>query len=153
MTPSPHRRPAGSARHRIELLPSVPSRFGDTIFFSPLLSDETLIAEIAPTQGGELFCHRHQTDQLMVLKGEMDLVVVEQGRLRSLTLREGDGTWLRIPPCVPHGAINRGQNPVLLVNAVLRHGVSDPRDYLPRPVPIALRQQWQRLLLPPAKLG
>jgi mannose-6-phosphate isomerase-like protein (cupin superfamily) len=133
-------------RHRIQVFSSAPSRSGDTLFSEPLPSDETLIAEIAPTHTGELFCHRRQTDQLMVIKGELQLVVVEQGGLRQLTLREGDGTWVRIPPGVPHGAINRGRSPVLVVNAVLRHGDTDPRDYQPRPIPPALRDHWRRLL-------
>ena len=118
---------------------------GGTLFSDPLPSDETLIAEVSSSPGGELFCHRHQTDQLMVLRGSIDLIVLQEGRLRRITLREDEATWVRIPPGVPHGAINRGPRPALLVNAVLRHGPSDPRDYQPRPVPSALAGAWAGL--------
>jgi hypothetical protein len=66
----------------------------------------------------DLFCHRRQTDQLMVLRGALELVVLQAGRLRRITLREDEPTWVRIPPGV-------------------RHGASDPRDYQPRPIPAA----------------
>ena len=32
------------------------------------------------------------------------------------------------------------------VNAVLRHGPSDPRDYQPRPIPAALAPAWAELM-------
>ena len=86
----------------------------------------------------DLYCHRFQTDQLMVLKGSIELVVLQERTLRRLTLREDEATWVRIPPGVPHGAINRHATPAVVVNAVLRHGPSDPRDYRPRPVPAHL---------------
>jgi uncharacterized RmlC-like cupin family protein len=95
---------------------------------------------------GELFCHRRQTDQLMVLRGAIDLIVLQAGSLRRITLREDEPTWVRIPPGVPHGAINGGRQPAVVVNAVLRHGPSDPRDYRPRPVPAALAPAWAALL-------
>jgi hypothetical protein len=137
-------------RHQVELLPCTGSMSGSNHISAPLPSDETLIAEVgssfASHLGGELFCHRHQTDQLMVLRGSIDLIVLQERRLRRITLREDEATWVRIPPGVPHGAINRGPRPALLVNAVLRHGPSDPRDYLPRPVPSALAGAWAGLI-------
>jgi oxalate decarboxylase/phosphoglucose isomerase-like protein (cupin superfamily) len=92
-----------------------------------------------------LFCHRHQTDQLMVLRGGLDLIVLQNKRLRRITLREDEPTWVRIPPGVPHGAINRGTAPAIVVNAVLRHRPSDQRDYQSRPVPAALAAAWAQL--------
>ena len=115
---------------------------GSTLFSDPLPSHETLIAEVSSSSTGELFCHRRQTDQLMVLRGCIDLIVLQAGRLRRITLREDEATWVRIPPGVPHGAINRGRQPAVVVNAVLRHGPSDPRDYRSRPVPAALAPTW-----------
>jgi hypothetical protein len=132
-------------RRHVEILPCEGAMTGATLFSAPLLSDETLIAEVGSSSGGELFCHRHQTDQLMVLRGSIDLIVLQDRRLRRITLREDEATWVRIPPGVPHGAINRGPRPALLVNAVLRHGPSDPRDYQPRPVPSALAGAWEGL--------
>lgn len=132
---------------QVEILPFAGSRSGHTYFSEPQPCDETLIAEIDTRAACELFCHRHQTDQLMVLRGSIDLVVLQERSLRCITLREDEGAWVRIPPGVPHGAINRGRTPALLVNAVVRHGPSDRRDYRPRRVPAALLAQWRALTL------
>lgn len=130
---------------RVEILPVERSLSGHTVFSAAQSSDETLIAEIGTERVCELFCHRRQTDQLMVLRGAVDLVVLENRRLRRIRLREDEATWVRIPPGVPHGAINRGRTPAVLVNAVRRHGPSDPRDYRPRTLPGKLRRQWEAL--------
>lgn len=134
-----------SLTRQVEILPFAGSRSGQAFFSRPRPCDETLIAEISAQAACELFCHRQQTDQLMVLRGAIDLVVLQERSLRRISLREDEGVWVRIPPGVPHGAINRGRTPALLVNAVLRHGPSDPRDYLPRRVPESLLGQWQAL--------
>ncbi|KEF41648.1 MAG: hypothetical protein ER33_10265 [Cyanobium sp. CACIAM 14] len=125
----------------VELLPVERSRDGEAVFSAPRTSDETLVAEISCDQSFELFCHRFQTDHLLVLRGAIDLVVLQNRRLRYIPLREDEATWARIPPGVPHGAINRGRTPALLVNAVLRHGPTDPRDYRPLPVPAGLHSR------------
>jgi hypothetical protein len=57
---------------------------------------------------------------------------------------------VRIPPGVPHGAVNSSRHFATVVNAVLRHGPPDPRDYRPRPLPHSLRAQWQELMGVPA---
>ena len=132
-------------RHSVEVLTSSGSPAGLAFFHAPMPSDETLIAELAPTARPELFCHRHQTDQLMVLRGSIDLVVLQNRQLHCITLREDEATWVRIPPCVPHGAINRGRTAALLVNAVVRHGCGDARDYLPRPLPRAMTAAWMAM--------
>lgn len=129
----------------IEILSSSGEHAGRTFFREPLISDETLIAEVAPSTQPELFCHRHQTDQLMVLRGGIDLIVLQNKRLRRIRLREDEPTWVRIPPGVPHGAINRGPQPAVVVNAVLRHRPSDSRDYRPRQVPANLAAAWAEL--------
>jgi dTDP-4-dehydrorhamnose 3,5-epimerase-like enzyme len=131
---------------RVEIVPCRGAMAGATHFSSPQPSDETLIAEVGNSLRGELFCHRRQTDQLMVLRGCIDLVVLQERRLSRITLREDEAAWVRIPPGVPHGAINRGRQPAVVVNAVLRHGPSDPRDYRPRPVPEALIDDWAELM-------
>lgn len=132
-------------RRTVELLPSTGTLAGMALFRDPLASDETLIAEVAPTTSPALFCHRHQTDQLMVLRGSIELVVVQNRQLRRITLREDEPLWVRIPPGVPHGAINRSPGTAVLVNAVLRHRPSDPRDYRPRPIPASLFTAWADL--------
>jgi len=131
---------------RVEIIPRTNALSGATLFSSPQISDVTMIAEVAAHQPGELFCHRRQTDQLMVLSGSLDLIILQDRQLQRITLRDDEGCWVRIPPGVPHGAINRGKRPALVVNAVLRHGPSDPRDYRPRPIPAALHGQWKHLL-------
>ncbi len=40
---------------------------GVAFFSDPLMSHETLVADVTLNRHAELFCHRHQTDQLMVL--------------------------------------------------------------------------------------
>jgi len=132
---------------RIEVAPVAQNRAGATLFSEPLPSDETLIAEIGTDTSRTLFCHRRQTDQLRVLRGSLELVVLENRCLRRITLREDEPTWVRIPPGVPHGAINRSSGAAVLVNAVIRHGPSDPRDYQPRPLPDGLLRQWEALLI------
>lgn len=132
-------------RRTIEILASPGAAAGAAFFRDPLPSDETLIAEVQPSSTPELFCHRHQTDQLMVLRGSIELVVLQNRSLQCITLREDEPTWVRIPPGVPHGAINRGSTSAVVVNAVLRHRPSDDRDYLPRPMPTALAEAWKAL--------
>ena len=132
-------------RRSVEILPSPGTSAGLAFLREPLSSDETQIAEVATCTRAELFCHRHQTDQLMVLRGGLDLIVLQNRRLRRITLREDEPTWVRIPPGVPHGAINRGTAPAIVVNAVLRHRPSDQRDYQSRPVPAALAAAWAQL--------
>jgi uncharacterized RmlC-like cupin family protein len=132
-------------RRSVEILPSPGASAGLAFLREPLCSDETQIAEVATCSRAELFCHRHQTDQLMVLRGGLDLIVLQNRRLRRIILREDEPTWVRIPPGVPHGAINRGIAPAIVVNAVLRHRPSDQRDYQSRPVPAALAAAWAQL--------
>ena len=135
-----------SSHRPVEILPQSGLRVGENYFSAPLSCDETLIAEVPTSEQPKLFCHRQQTDQLIVLRGSMDLIVLQNRRLRSITLREDEATWVRIPAGVPHGAINRSCQPAVIVNSVLRHGPSDPRDYCPRPVPRSLLNQWDELI-------
>lgn len=132
---------------KVEVVRLEPTINGQTTFFEPQISHETLISEVGVSHGSELFCHRRQTDQLMLLRGAVDLIVLENARLRRITLREDESRLVRIPPGVPHGAINRSRRPAVLVNAVLRHGPSDPRDYVPRRIPANLLQAWEAILL------
>ncbi|MCP9848362.1 cupin domain-containing protein [Cyanobium sp. Morenito 9A2] len=133
------------ARH-VEVVPLEGTIAGRTFFCPPQPSDETQIAELAPDQPCELFCHRRQTDQIILMRGAFNLVVLQGRRLRRITLREDEPTLVRIPPGVPHGAITIGRRSATVVNAVIRHGPSDPRDFLPRRVPAALMDQWRQLL-------
>ncbi len=135
---------------RVELVPLERTASGNALFSQAQPSDETLIADLAPHQPVSLFCHRRQTDQLILLRGSLELVVLEDGRLLRIPLREDEPVLVRIPPGVPHGAVNSSRRYATVVNAVLRHGPPDPRDYKPRPLPYALRAQWQQLMGVPA---
>ena len=115
-------------------------------FFSdPIPSHETLIAEVKATPHAELFCHRYQTDQLMVLSGSLDLIILKNRQFQLIRLQQKDRTWVHIPPRVPHAAIIRNNQVATVVNAVLRHGPVDPRDYQSRPIPPALMPRWHAL--------
>ena len=67
---------------RVEILPMQASQAGSTLFSSPLPSDETLVATVGTAPSHELFCHRKQTDQLLLLQGEVDLVILQNKGLR-----------------------------------------------------------------------
>ena len=135
---------------RVEILPLNSSQAGSTLFSSPQPSDETLIATVGTTPAHELFCHRKQTDQLLLLQGAVDLVVLHNKQLLTIAMRVENACWVRIPPGIPHGAINRGGSPALMVNAVQRHGEPDARDYRPLPIPMSLQQDWISLVNGPA---
>ena len=135
---------------RVEILPLNSSQAGSTLFSSPQPSNETLIATVGTTPAHELFCHRKQTDQLLLLQGAVDLVVLHNKQLHTIAMRVENACWVRIPPGIPHGAINRGGSPALMVNAVQRHGEPDARDYRPLPIPMSLKQDWIRLVNGPA---
>ena len=131
---------------RVEILPLNSSLAGSTLFSSPQPSDETLIATVGTTPAHELFCHRKQTDQLLLLQGAVDLVVLHNKQLHTIAMRVENACWVCIPPGIPHGAINRGGSPALMVNAVQRHGEPDARDYRPLPIPLSLQQDWISLV-------
>ena len=135
---------------RVEFLPLNSSQAGSTLFSSPQPSDETLIATVGTTPAHELFCHRKQTDQLLLLQGAVDLVVLHNKQLHTIAMRVENACWVRIPPGIAHGAINRGASPALMVNAVQRHGEPDARDYRPLPIPMSLQQDWISLVNGPA---
>lgn len=132
-------------RRSVEILSSPGASSGATFIREPMSSNETLIAEVRRSTRPELFCHRRQTDQLMVLRGSIDLIVLQNRCLRRITLREDDPVWVRIPPGVPHGSINRGRSVAVVVNAVLRHGPGDARNHKPCPIPAAVAADWSQL--------
>lgn len=120
---------------QIEIVPVAKNRSGRIDFFDPQASDETLLVEVPHGTIEDLFVHRNQTDQLMVVRGRLVMVVLENRRFRYLPLSETDCLMVRIPPGVPHGAINLSGQDCLVVNAVLRHGPATERDYRPLPPP------------------
>lgn len=108
---------------------------GMALFYTPQSSHETMLVQIPAQSIDDLFVHHFQTDQLLVVKGSFVLVVLQNRRYQYLYLTENNPQVITIPPGIPHGAINLTSQPCLLVNAVLRHGGTHPKDYQPIPKP------------------
>lgn len=121
-------------------------------FYTPQSSHETVLVQIPEGVEDDLFVHRFQTDQLLVVRGKFILVVLQNRQYQYIALSESQPQVVVIPPGVAHGAINLGTEPCFLVNAVLRHGAAHPKDYLPlkRPFPYNLdlaKAQFKKLTL------
>lgn len=115
---------------------------GMSQFYTPQSSHETMLVQVPANSIDDLFVHHFQTDQLLVVKGNFVLVVLTNRQYKYIFLSENFPQVVTIPPGVPHGAINLNSQPCLLVNAVLRHGRVNPKDYQPikRPFPYDLIQ-------------
>lgn len=123
--------------HQLESIHS-----GMAQFYTPQASDETMLVQIAGDTIDDLFVHHYQTDQLLVVRGSFILVVLQNRQYEYIYLSEDDPKVVKIPPGVPHGAINLSSEPCVMVNAVLRHGKPYEKDYRPlrRPFPYDLAQ-------------
>lgn len=104
-------------------------------FYTPQSSHETMLVQVAPQTIDDLFVHHGQTDQLLVVRGSLVLVILQNRRYRYIPLSQQRPQVVQIPPGIPHGAINLSDDPCVLVNAVLRHGDPHPRDYRPLTLP------------------
>ncbi|MEA5532659.1 dTDP-4-dehydrorhamnose 3,5-epimerase [Crocosphaera sp. XPORK-15E] len=104
-------------------------------FYTPQSSNETMLVQIPKGTIDELFVHRFQTDQLLVVRGSFILVALHNKQYHYIPLSEHKPQVITIPPGVPHGAINLSSKDCLLVNAVLRHGKAHPFDYRPMKLP------------------
>ncbi|MEM8779202.1 MAG: dTDP-4-dehydrorhamnose 3,5-epimerase [Cyanobacteria bacterium P01_G01_bin.49] len=104
-------------------------------FYTPQSSDETMLVQVPSGTIDELFVHRFQTDQILVVRGSFILVALHNKEYQYIPLSEDEPQVVTIPPGVPHGAINLGSKDCLMVNAVLRHGESHPLDYRPMKPP------------------
>lgn len=101
-------------------------------FFTPVSSDETSLFEIPPQTADEnLFCHRFQTDQLLVVRGNMVLVFLQNRHYDYILLTQHQMRFMKIPPRIPHALINFSSEPCLVLNALIRHGPPHPKDYQP----------------------
>jgi uncharacterized RmlC-like cupin family protein len=100
-------------------------------FYTPQASNETMLVQVDAGAIDQLFVHHFQTDQLLVVRGQFVLVVLQNRRYDYILLSEREPKVVQIPPGVPHGAVNLTTEPCILVNAVLRHGPTCERDYRP----------------------
>lgn len=117
-------------------------------FFTPQASHETMLVQIAPHTVDDLFVHKSQTDQLLVVKGQFVLVSLINKQYQYIPLSEDYPVVVTIPPGVLHGAINLSSQPCFVVNAVLRYRPAQERDYITRgrPFPYDLEAAAQALL-------
>jgi oxalate decarboxylase/phosphoglucose isomerase-like protein (cupin superfamily) len=130
---------------RIEVRSLDSFKGGMAEFFTPQTSHETMLVQIPAGAQDDLFVHRYQTDQLLVVRGSMVLVILQNRQYQYIALSEDQPTVVQIPPGVPHGAINPSRQDCVLVNAVLRHGQPYAKDYRPlrqhRPYDLAQARQ------------
>jgi mannose-6-phosphate isomerase-like protein (cupin superfamily) len=120
-------------------------------FFTPQTSHETMLVHVPAGAMDDLFVHHFQTDQLLVVRGSMVLVILQNRQYQYISLSQDQPQVVWIPPGVAHGAINPSGENCVLVNAILRHGEPDQkaqnRDYEPRrkPAPYDLQAARQSL--------
>ncbi|RUS97388.1 hypothetical protein DSM106972_084910 [Dulcicalothrix desertica PCC 7102] len=101
-------------------------------FFTPQASNETMLVQVPPNAVDDLFVHKSQTDQILVVKGEFVLVTLIDRKYQYIPLSEKQPAVAIIPPGVLHGAINFSSEACVVVNAVLRHRPVQPLDYVTR---------------------
>lgn len=97
-------------------------------------SHETNLVYIAPGTIEDLFVHRFQTDQLLVVKGKAVLTILQEGQYQYILLSDRNLQVVKIPPGIPHGAINLTTEPCIAINSVIRHGAPHARDYQSIPI-------------------
>lgn len=124
-----------SSARRIEIRQLTATKGGMTDFYTPQSSDETILVQIPPNTIEDLFVHKAQTDQLLVVKGRFVLVTLINRQYEYLVLSDRQHIVVTIPPGVLHGAVNLDPEPCVVINAVLRHGAPNERDYIPRQQP------------------
>lgn len=119
----------------VEIHPLALIKGGMTEFYTPQSSHETILVQIPPKTIEDLFVHKSQTDQLLVVKGRFVLVVLINRQYQYIPLSEHQPVVVKIPSGILHGAINLDNEPCVLVNAVIRHSPVNERDYIPRKRP------------------
>ena len=125
-----------SSARGIEIRALTSTKGGMTDFYTPQTSDQTILVQIPPHTIEDLFVHKAQTDQLLVVKGRFVLVTLINRCYEYVVLSDRTPVVTIIPPGVMHGALNLDLEPCVVVNAVLRHGEPNERDYIPHQPPI-----------------
>ena len=120
---------------QVQVHPLTSERSGSSEFYTLQQSDQTLLVEVGAWVIEDLFMHHFQTDQLLVVRGSLVLVVLQNCCYDYIPLSSHKPTVVQIPPGVPHSAINLSPDPCMVMNAVLRHGPSHERDYRPSKPP------------------
>lgn len=120
---------------QITLHPLSSETSGSSEFYELQRSDQMILVEVGAGVIEDLFVHHFQTDQLLVVKGSLVIVTLQNRRYEYHALSEHTRTIIKIPPGIPHSAINLSHEPCRVVNSVLRHGPSHERDYCPMKPP------------------
>lgn len=109
-------------------------------FYTPQSSHETMLVKVPAQTIDDLFVHRHQTDQLLVVRGSFILVILYDRSYQYIPLSENQPQVVTIPSKILHGAINLSSEDCFLVNAVLLNGKPTAKDYQPvkKPFPYDL---------------
>ncbi len=119
----------------VEIHPLSSVKAGMIKFYTPQASHETMLVQIPANTIDDMFVHKYQTDQLMVVRGRFVLVILHDGEYQYIPLTDAEPKVITIPPMVPHSAINLGDEGCMLINAVIRHGEAHPYDYRPIKAP------------------
>ena len=115
----------------VQISPLESIQGGMAEFYTPQSSNETMLVKVPAHTVDDLFVHRHQTDQLLVVRGSFVLVILSNRQYQYIPLSAQVAQVVTIPPGILHGAINLNDEDCWLVNAVLRHGQPHPQDYQP----------------------
>jgi hypothetical protein len=123
---------------KVEIIKSIQGGMAE--FYTLQSSNETMVVKVPAKTIDDLFVHKQQTDQILVVKGSFVLVVLYDRQYQYIPLTEQFPQVVTIPRGILHGSINLSDRDCLLVNGVLRHGASNSRDYQPvaRPFPYDL---------------
>ncbi len=113
----------------VQLKPLESIESGMAVFYTPQSCHETMLVQVPAMARDNLFVHRFQTDQLLAVRGQFVMVVLQNRRYHYIPMSDRRPAVLTIPPGVPHGALSFNHEPCLVVNAVVRHGRSHPLDY------------------------
>jgi dTDP-4-dehydrorhamnose 3,5-epimerase-like enzyme len=119
---------------------------GMVSFYSLASSNQTDLVHVAGNFIDDMFVHRHQTDQLLVVRGQIVITTLHNREYQYTFLNEKDPTIITIPPGVLHGAINLSEEPCVVVNAVLQHGQTNEKDYRPIKPPLPYNINWAKKL-------
>ena len=126
----------------IQIRPLESVQGGMSEFYNLQSSDETMVVKVPAHTIDDLFVHRNQTDQLLVVRGSFVLVILYNRQYQYIPLSTCVPQVVTIPPGILHGSINLSNEDCLLVNALLRHGEPQPKDYQPvtKPFPYDIQQ-------------
>jgi dTDP-4-dehydrorhamnose 3,5-epimerase-like enzyme len=106
-------------------------------FYTPQVCQEMILVEFPPKTIDFLFVHHFQTDQLVAVKGHIVMIVLQNRHYQYILLKDSHPQLLKIPPGIPHAAVNLSAKPCLVANAVLRHGSPHRLDSRPLNPPFA----------------